>query len=120
MMSAVTAPTILFAIGADAVRYRSTIAVSAASLATSCVTITLRAVTDLTSFDWWSITRSMSVMSRPKDDALVSNLPLPSKFGQMYGAWVWPLTITSTCGSRPWAIALISSPPKLTQRLTSV
>ena len=45
---------------------------------------------------------------------------MPSKFGQMYGACVWPLTITSTRASSPAAIALISGPPKLTQRLTSV
>ena len=39
---------------------------------TSRVTITFRAVTSFTSFVWWSIVRSMSVTSRPNEDALVT------------------------------------------------
>ena len=44
---------------------------------------------------------------------------MSAKFGQMYGACVWALTITSTCGSSPCAIAVISGRAKPTQRSTS-
>ena len=45
-----------------------------ASFATSWVTITLSAPSPTsTSFVWWSITRSMSVTTRPNDDALVTS-----------------------------------------------
>src|ERR671919_290100 len=55
------------------------------------------------------MTRSMSVTSRPNDEALVTTLPSISFApAQMYWAWVWPLTITSTSSLTPLAIATIS------------
>jgi hypothetical protein len=71
-----------WAIGPESASYLFTISVSAASLATSRVTITLRAVALSMSFVWWSILTSMSVIRRPKDEALVTSLP---SMRQMYG-----------------------------------
>ena len=59
----------------------------------------------------------MDVIKRPNDDALVTSLP---DIVQMYGACVCALTTTLTRGSRPFAIAWISAPPKFTHLFTSV
>src|SRR5690348_4714442 len=111
-MSAVIEPTTRFAIGADRASYLLTIVVSAGSLATFVrVTMTLLAVAETTSFVWWSMRRSMSVIRRPNDAALVVRMPLKR---QTYGWWVCALTTTSTCGSSASTIGLMS-PVKLSQ-----
>ena len=89
-----------------------------ASCATpSASTITFRAVFDVTSFVWWSITRSMSVTRRPNDAALVTSLPSISFApAQMYCWCVWPLTITSTWSSSPLTMSTMA-PERLSQLL---
>ena len=82
VMSADCEPTTRLAIGPERASYLLMIAVSAASLATSRVTITLCAVALTMSFVCWSMRRSMSVISRPNEDALVTSFPL---IRQMYG-----------------------------------
>ena len=61
------------------------IVVSAGSFATSCVTIAVgrRRRADVPSRV--SIRRSISVITRPNEAALVTSLPVPSKFGHTYG-----------------------------------
>src|SRR5919197_4886959 len=116
-MSAVMLPITLLASGAESAVYLSRIALASGSWGTSCVTMWLVAMAWVTALDCWSIVRSMSVTTRPNDDALVTSLPASV---QMYGWWVWALTMTLTRSSRPAAICSISGPLKFTQRLTSV
>ncbi len=82
VMSADCEPTTRLAMGPDRALYLLMIATWSGSLATSRVTMTLCAVALFTSFVWWSIRRSMSVISRPNEAALVTSLPL---MWQMYG-----------------------------------
>src|SRR3954466_2477538 len=116
-MSAVMLPITLLASGAASFVYLSTIAWAAGSGVTFCVTISLVAVASVTCLDWWSMVRSIFVISRPNDDALVTSLP---DMWHTYGWCVCALTITDTRGSSPWAIDWISGPLKFTHRLMSV
>src|SRR6185369_10315147 len=81
VMSAVIEPTIALAIGAMAVWYLSMSAVSAGSLAT------VRTTTTLLTLIWvgWSdarlIVMSMSVTSRPNEDALVTGMDRAAALG---------------------------------------
>src|SRR3954465_4937940 len=110
-------PMTLFASGAESAVYLFRIACAAGSGVTSWVTIRLVAVAAVTALERSSIVRSMSVIRRPNDAALVTSLP---DILQMYGWCVWALTITLTRGSSPAAICCISGPLKFTQRFTSV
>src|SRR6478735_4482395 len=76
-------PTIRFAIGAMATAYLLMIAVSAGSLATVLVTMTLLMLIDV---GWWvplSTFMSMSVTRRPNDDALLTGMFRAAAFGSM-------------------------------------
>src|SRR3954470_15120994 len=116
-MSAVMRPMTLLASGAESLVYLSRIACAAGSGVTFWVTILLLAVAVVTVLERSSMVRSMSVITRPNDAALVTSLP---DILQMYGWCVCALTITLTRGSSPAAICCISGPLKFTQRLTSV
>lgn len=76
VMSADCDPTTRLAIGPESASYLLMIAVSAESFATSRVTITLCAVALMMSFVCPEIWRSMSVINRPNEDALVTSFPL--------------------------------------------
>src|ERR671923_1287968 len=116
VISDVIEPTTRLAIGAAIALYLSTIAASAGSLATSRVTSRFTALAASTSLELLSITRSMSVISRPKDEALVVRMPFRPRL-QTYGWCVWADTTTSTSALRPSTIGAIA-PVKLSQRLT--
>ena len=75
VMSVVIEPTTRLAIGPASACYFCRILVSAGSLATSRVTMTLRAAASETSLVRWSSVSSMSVTRRPNDAALVTILP---------------------------------------------
>ena len=117
-MSAVTLPTTRFASGAESFVYLSRIAVSAGSFATSWVTMRFVAFASTICFDWWSIRRSMSVITRPNDDALVTQLAGDRADVRRVG--VRADHDLRPAGSSPWAIDVTSGPLKLTHLLTSV
>ena len=71
------------------------------------MTIWFVAVAAVISFDWWSIVRSMSVIRRPNDAALVTSLPA---MWQMYGWCVWALTMTVDARVEPVRDALHLGP----------
>ena len=74
-MSAVMLPITLFASGAASAVYLSTIACACGSLATSCVTIWFVALAVSIRSERRSMVRSMSLITRPNDAALVTSLP---------------------------------------------
>ena len=87
-----------------------------ASGVTFCVTMTFSAFALVITPAGLS-SRSMSVMTRPNEAALVTSL---SSIVQTYGWCVWALITTFTRSSSPFAIGVISGPLKFTHLLTSM
>ena len=108
VIAAVTFPTGLLAIGADRPSHLAIVAVCVASGVTSRVTAWFTLVTDArtTSFVLVLSFSSVSVITRPNDEALVTHrgLPAGSSITHVYGWCVWPVTTMSIFGDRPCAI----------------
>src|SRR5690242_7000839 len=106
VMSAVTEPTTLFAIGATASRYLSAMRLATRStndaslFSTTTFAARVRTIRPLAS----STTRETSVTTRPSEPALVTRVLRPAALGilQLYHWWVWPL-ITARYSARSFA-----------------